>query len=536
MTISLPTVTSLRRTEGTVLIVDDSIDHQMLARRRLTDAGWDVRVAATADEALLALDDVDLVLLDYRLPGMSGMDALREIRRRNGPSVVMVTGMGSEGLAVEAIRAGAIDYITKDGGYLEDLPHDVARAWRHHDVQQRAAKLQRLAMLVTATSDRDRPETLTAIVDGACDVLRADACALLVLHEDGLRTEATAGAPGLAADDLRDAARNALQRPDAEPISTPVLLGDDSELEAGELATDRLLVPIRAADGAALGVLVVLTFEPVAYREDEIGLARTFAAFAGVALANLHRLELEQQLVGELQHLLDTRREFLAHVSHELRTPLTCIEGFAHTLLTHGSVLGDEERDLFLTKIGDHGRSLHQLVESLLDFAAVEGGRTPVAVEELDLGAELVSIIEGLAPLLTGRKIQTDIQDARVLADPALLRRAVTNLLTNAAKYSDPGGPILVRSRPEERDALSGPPAMRIEIVDSGPGIPEDELGHVFDPFWRGSAFLHGTNRGTGLGLSLVREYARLLGGDAGAASTGGGSQFWVTVPLTRED
>ena len=524
---------SLRRAGGTVLIVDDSIDHQMLSRRRLVDAGWDVHVASSAGEALGALEGVDLVLLDYRLPGMTGIDALHEIRRQNGPSVIMVTGMGSEGLAVEAIRAGAIDYITKDGTYLEDLPHDVERAWRHHDVQRRAGELQRLAMLVTATSDRDRQETLTAIVEGACEVLCADACTLQVMRDEGLRTEATAGDAALALVDLRDAARVALARHDGEPVGAPVLLDGSPDLEAGDLATDRLLVPIRSADGDALGVLILLTVDPVAYHPDELGLARTFAAFAGIALANLHRLELEQRLVAELQHLLDARRDFLAHVSHELRTPLTCIEGFAHTLLTHSAVIGDEERELFLTKIGDHGRSLHQLVESLLDFAAVEAGRTPVSPATLDARAELTSIVDGLAPLLTGRRVDVDVEDAAIIADPALLRRAITNLITNAAKYSDPGGPIVLRSRPDRAgNRLSARPAMRIEVIDAGPGIPEEELGHVFDPFWRGSAFLHGTDRGTGLGLSLVREYARLLGGEAGASSSdGGGSRFWVTVP-----
>src|SRR5581483_7251104 len=108
-----------RQQHGTVLIVDDSLDHRILAQRRLADAGWEARVAASATEAMEQLANVDLVLLDYRMPGASGIEILRDIRRRGGPSVVMVTGMGSEGIAVEAMRAGAIDYIAKDGTYLE---------------------------------------------------------------------------------------------------------------------------------------------------------------------------------------------------------------------------------------------------------------------------------------------------------------------------------------------------------------------------------------------------------------------------------
>ncbi|GAC1532239.1 MAG: response regulator [Acidimicrobiales bacterium] len=514
-----------------MLIVDDSIDHRTLASRRLTDAGWDVRLAGTPEEALASLDGVDLVLLDYRLPGMSGIDVLHEIRRREGPSVVMVTGMGSENLAVEAIRAGAIDYITKGGTYLQNLPRDVERAWRHHDVERRAAKLERLAMLVTATSDRDRQQTLGAIVDGAREVLRSDACLLLVVHPAGLRLEASSGSGDLTLMDLGDAARLVLAHDDGDPVGTPVLAGGDATGDALE-TTDRLLVPIRSVDGDSLGVLAVLTRDSVTYPPAELRLVRTFAAFAGIALANLHRLELEQRLVAELQHLLDTRRDFLAHVSHELRTPLTCIEGFAHTLLVHHEVLGEDARRLFLTKISDHGRALHGLVEQLLDFAAVESGRTQVDLQTVDLATHVMATVSGLAPLLEGRDVRVEVEGLHATADPALLGRAITNLLTNAAKYSTPGGGITVRA-----GAAPGGPAeegrwARIEVIDVGPGIPPAELSHVFDPFWRGSALLHGTNRGTGLGLSLVREYARMLGGDVGASSSeGGSSTFWLTVP-----
>ncbi|GAC1593511.1 MAG: response regulator [Acidimicrobiales bacterium] len=516
---------------GTVLIVDDSDDHRKLASRRLTDAGWDVRLASGPEEALASLVGVDLVLLDYRLPGMSGIDVLHEIRRREGPSVVMVTGMGSEHLAVEAIRAGAIDYITKDATYLQNLPRDVERAWRHHDVERRAAKLERLAMLVTATSDRDRQQTLSAIVDGAREVLRADACLLLVVHPSGLRLDASSGDVDLTHADLGDPARIVLARHDGEPVGTPVPGGTDGAGDVLE-TTDRLLVPIRSVDGDALGVLAVLTRESVSYPPTELRLVRTFAAFAGIALANLHRLELEQRLVAELQHLLDARRDFLAHVSHELRTPLTCIEGFAHTLLVHHDVLGEDDRRLFLTKIGDHGRALHSLVEQLLDFAAVESGRTPVDLQDVGLAAHVTGTVSGLAPLLEGREVRVDVEDVHATADPALLGRAITNLLTNAAKYSTPGGGITVRAGLSPGEHAGGGQWARIEVIDVGPGISPAELTHVFDPFWRGSALLHGTNRGTGLGLSLVREYARMLGGDVGASSSeGGGSTFWLSVP-----
>ncbi|MDQ1375524.1 MAG: hypothetical protein QOJ09_2862, partial [Actinomycetota bacterium] len=150
MTEARPSVLSMVGTSIRVLVVDDDPDHLALARRRLTDAGIHVTVASSAVEALDALDDVDLVLLDYRLPGMSGLDALAAIREQGGPSVVMLTGMGSESLAVEAMRAGAVDYVVKDGAYLRTLPQIVERAWRTHDLTRRAGELQRVALLVTS--------------------------------------------------------------------------------------------------------------------------------------------------------------------------------------------------------------------------------------------------------------------------------------------------------------------------------------------------------------------------------------------------
>jgi CheY-like chemotaxis protein len=138
-----------------VLVVDDDPDHRALARRRLPDAGLDVAVAGDATEALGQLAGVDLVLLDYRLPGMSGIDALAAIRDQDGPSVVMLTGMGSESVAVEAMRAGAVDYVVKDGSYLRSLPQIVERAWRTHDLTRRAGELQRVALLVTSAAERE---------------------------------------------------------------------------------------------------------------------------------------------------------------------------------------------------------------------------------------------------------------------------------------------------------------------------------------------------------------------------------------------
>src|ERR687894_28375 len=174
-----------------VLLVEDNPDHVHLIERRLRDGGLDVRRASSGAEALASLDGIDLVLLDYRLPDMSGLETLQEIRRMDGPSVVMVTGMGSEEIAVEAMRAGAIDYVVKDTTYIRMLPEVVERAWRLHDLTRRAKQLQRLALLVNSAEDR---ETIFAeIVNGARQLLGAMMCSLLIVENDELVSVAKSG-------------------------------------------------------------------------------------------------------------------------------------------------------------------------------------------------------------------------------------------------------------------------------------------------------------------------------------------------------
>jgi signal transduction histidine kinase len=489
-----------------VLVVDDDPDHRFLAQHRLERAGFDVRLAGNADEALAAVDSVDLVVLDYRLPGTSGLDALPTIAER-GPSVVMVTGMGSEGLAVEAMRRGAVDYIVKDESYLEVLVDVVWRAWLHHDLVRRAGELERIGLMVTSASAR--PEVFAEVVEGARRLLRADGCALFVLADAGLVQEATAGAH-LANRDrvLADARR--------------LLAGPEKTMEGD----GRLLVAVPPAEETPLGVLAVLTREPRRFDPEERRLAVALASYAGIALGNLRRLELERALVAELQHMLDLRRDLMASVSHELRTPLTCVSGFAETLRVHYASLSDDDRLMFVDKICHHSNELADLVERLLDFSQVEAGRLSAGIECIDLRSEVEATVIALGPLVGSRPLDIDITAAAAMADSVLLRRTLTNLLSNAVKYSEPGTRIAVRG-----NAVGG--VVRVEVVDEGTGLTADEADRAFDPFWRASRVATNSLRGTGLGLALVKEYVRVMGGDVTVDSElGRGSTFAFTLPL----
>ena len=265
-----------------VLVVDDDDDHRRLLSRCLTDAGMTVRVTATGDDALQLLDGVDLVLLDQRLPGMSGLDTLRAIRARGGPSVVMVTGMGSEGLAVEAMRAGAIDYLVKEPHYLRSVPERVRRAWRHHDISRRSAELQRLAQMVTSAPDQEA--IFAEIVRGARALLSVEGCALLLAGAEGPAIVAGEGVPPGSAAGLAEVAASVLA----------------SAFAALPSPRGSLLVPLPSPSGTPLGVLALLDHAGRDYLDEDVRLAEAFASFAGIALENLRRLQLERRMSEEL--------------------------------------------------------------------------------------------------------------------------------------------------------------------------------------------------------------------------------------------
>ena len=490
-----------------VLLVEDNPDHVHLIERRLRDGGVDVRRAFSGKEALDSLDGVDLVLLDYRLPDMSGLETLQEIRRADGPSVVMVTGMGSEEIAVEAMRAGAIDYVVKDTTYLRMLPEVVERAWRLHDLSRRARELQRLALVVNSAQDREA--IFSEIVRGARKLLGAVMCALL-LHEEG---------------DLHVVAQ------DGNDASIDPALVDRamkvSESGGSDVVEGTLLVPL-SREEEALGVLAIDSGERI-FLDEEVDLADTFASFSVLALRNLRRRELEQRLIGELQQTLELRRDFINSISHELRTPLACISGFASTILTHWGKLDNETIHSSVEKIQHHGSDLTNLVEKLLDFSFIEQGRFASDTSSLELKKRIESSVADLAPLVAGRPVHVEVEDVKVMGDPNLLHRVMSNLISNAVKASGAEDPLTVRGY--QQDGVA-----RVEVKDAGTGLSPDDAAHVFDPFWRSRHAIKAAQRGSGIGLTLVREYVRTMGGDVGVTSDlGVGSTFYFTLPIADD-
>lgn len=228
----------------------------------------------------------------------------------------------------------------------------------------------------------------------------------------------------------------------------------------------------------------------------------------------------ERATAARLQQLDHVKTTFLTAVSHELRTPLTVVRGMAETLQRLRGQGHDEHRAALEDALVNHAQQLTGLVEELLHIDRLSRGAMTSAPRWIDV-AEVTRQVANRSPI-AGRLALEVPETFRVALDPVQYEQLLRNLLGNTAKYA-PDGPVTLRLTPREPDGI------RLELRDRGPGIPTDSLEAVFDPFVR---LEHDHPKpGTGVGLTLVRELARLHGGHAWAKDTGGDGA-WIVVEL----
>lgn len=235
----------------------------------------------------------------------------------------------------------------------------------------------------------------------------------------------------------------------------------------------------------------------------------------------------------ELQDIDRRRSEFLAMLGHELRNPLSPITAALHLIpirIQRGQGFEHE-----LAVIGRQIKQLVRLVDDLLDISRITSGRIELRPEQSSLAALISQAVEAVRPLVERRRHKLSVvlpeQPVILHVDPTRIVQVLENILNNAAKYTDPGGEIEVRTERHDRD-------IAIRIKDTGVGIPADVLPRIFDIFVQGPRTIDRAQGGLGLGLALVRTLVKLHGGsvDAQSAGAGRGSEFVVHLPLPRKD
>ena len=248
---------------------------------------------------------------------------------------------------------------------------------------------------------------------------------------------------------------------------------------------------------------------------------------SGFEVTELVRSRQRTETLAEQARTADRRKdEFLAMLSHELRNPLAPIATALQLMKLRGRGPPGREREVIERQVAH----LSRLVDDLLDVSRIASGKVELRRRPLELAEAVDKAVEIVSPLLEGRchELRVDVPRAglRVYADPIRLSQVFANLLSNAAKYTPPGGHIVVSARREGEEIVA-------RVRDDGIGIPETLLPRVFDLFVQGSRTADRGEGGLGLGLALVKSLVTLHGGSVEVESFGAdqGSEFLVRLP-----
>lgn len=257
---------------------------------------------------------------------------------------------------------------------------------------------------------------------------------------------------------------------------------------------------------------------------------RIFRAQATPSTADRGGAVLVLHDISDLRRADRVRRDFVANVSHELRTPLTAVRGYVEALMEEP--IEPEQRRKFLEIIERHTGRMERLVRDLLRLARLDAHQETADMHAVDVAALFRSVVADLVEQIDRRRVQIEIAvepDAAVAeADLTKLHDALRNLIENAVNYSSEGGRIELKARAEGDNLL-------LSVGDSGPGIPEGDLGRVFERFYRVDSSRARDPGGTGLGLSIARHLVELHGGKVAAANRpDGGAVFAISLPHKR--
>ena len=550
-----------------LLVVDDDRVDRITIRRALTRAGLDA-VVDEADGIPAALERArhgayDCIFLDYNLPGGDGLTLLREMRAAGVETpVVMLTGQGDERVAVELMKAGAADYLPKEGitperlaaslRYVAELNRAEAETRRAQDeLRESAERMRFLAEASRVLADSlDVDATLGAVARLAVPLL-GDYCVIHLTGENGEHRGVAAAHvdpakeplvralevfPGVAPDHATSYVARAIRtgrrlQADAFPdehLASVARSPEELELFRALRPGTGLFVPL-AARGHALGAIGFVRTEPgVAYSPAQVDLAEDLARRAAVALDNARLFQDAARARAAAEEANRAKSEFLARMSHDLRTPLNAIGGYAQ--LVEMGVQGpvtDAQREA-MARIIRAQEHLLTLINDILSFARLEAGQVQIEIAEIPLRDTMTELRLLVQPLFAERGVEFEIRppDAglRVRADGERLIQVLLNLLTNAAKFTDPGGRVTV-------DCEARGESVAVRVADTGQGIPPDRLEAIFNPFIQAGNSDAETRQGVGLGLAISRELLRLMNGSLSVESTvGEGTTFVVSL------
>ena len=325
--------------------------------------------------------------------------------------------------------------------------------------------------------------------------------------------------------------------------SDRIVLGQGTPLQEEQWANypdgrrvllDTLRAPLYDAAGSIVGVLGVSRDVTERKRsEEELLITKEIADAMNRELADA--IDRANLMAARAEQANLIKSEFLANMSHEIRTPMNGVIGMIDILMD--AHLSDEQRD-YAGMIQKSAEALLSVINDILDFSKIEAGRLEIGQVDFDLHTVLDDLTDTVAvrahqkELALACMVDPDVPSL-VRGDPGRLRQILTNLISNAVKFTTEGEVVIHVTLDYEDDTSV---QVRFAVTDTGIGIPENKLGRLFQPFIQVDGSITRKYGGTGLGLSISRKLAEMMGGEIGAESEEGrGSTFWFTARFGKQ-
>lgn len=553
-----------------VLIVDDLPDKRLVYRTVLEELGAEVVAVDSGAEALKQIlrHDFAVILLDVNMPGMDGFETAVMIRSRKRSAhtpIIFLTAFVDEVRTAQGYATGAVDYLPTP--VIPEILRAKVRVFidlfrmRQHIARQAEAEARRAAAEEAARRSTFLANTSSALARSLDyeTTLRelarvplpqlSDIALVSLIDEHGAvgRTEVawidesasiffdTLANPSGLADWLTPVVQRVLKTgqlellprlPEPAYLFRPMhavnnLPGGGGTADPGPTVGSILALPL-VARGRPLGALALgLGVSKRQWEPNDLALAQELAGRAGIALDNA-------ALVRNIQDNDRRKNEFLATLAHELRNPLAPIRNALQIL----RLSGDNRQALEQSRVimERQVNQLVRLVDDLLDISRINRNKLELRKEWTALKDVIDAAIETSRPLIeaAGHRLQISVPDEpiRVEVDPTRLAQVFSNLLNNAAKYTEPGGNILLSAAREANEVV-------VRVRDDGIGIPSDAMPRIFDLFSQIDLHEEKAQGGLGIGLSLVRRLVEMHGGTVEVASDGPGqgSEFAVRLP-----
>lgn len=494
-----------------ILVIDDDDVDKLAVQRALKSSGYNVDMVSAYDVetgiAAVKNDHFDCIFLDYSLPGASGFDFLENYKDIKGSSpIIMITSLGDEQLAVEAMKKGACDYIPKSLITPEGISQSLRYALRLNEVNQNTNRIEK------ALIESER-KLETVISNSPIILFSIDRQGIFTLFKGN---------------------------------STKVLNISTSEVIGKSIYDIEENLPVKLNDylAACLGKEHCFTSK-VNERHFEIhfipekGITGNLIEMTGVITDITVMKQTEEDLLKTLiitEESAKVKEQFMANMSHEIRTPVHGIMSLAD-ILSKTSL--NTEQTTYLTAVKRSADNLLVIINDILDLSKIESGKmtfetTPFIVKEVvQLSIELFR--HKAAEKKLDFQLCLHEQVSEILkGDPVRLSQIINNLLSNAIKFTETGF-VKIEIKPIENNEKSC--VLNFKISDSGIGIQAKKLSTIFDTFTQASNDTTRKYGGTGLGLSIVKSLVEMQGGFITVESElNKGTTFIANIPFTLPD